>query len=178
GGEAGAQGDGRFVHRWMMARVSTGHTLPMQLSTRLRFGLAGAAAAAVWAAQQSLDKRAFRSGYDDVELLGRAVRPHGAGWRPAGWAMHLANGAAFGLAYSEVRRRTPDVDPLVSAQAMAQVENFGMYPLTAAADRVHPARDVLAPSFGRRQLAQATWRHALFGLVLGVLARRISPTAP
>ena len=36
----------------------------------LRGALAGAAAAAVWAAQQPLDKRVFGVDYDDVELLG------------------------------------------------------------------------------------------------------------
>lgn len=145
----------------------------MTLRSRLLHALAGAVAAAVWAAQQPLDKRAFRAGYDDVELLGRAVRPDGSGWRPLGWLMHVGNGAMFGLAYSEVRRRTPGVSPLVTAQAMAQAENVGLYPLAALVDRHHPARDAIAPSFGPRQFAQATWRHALFGLLLGLGARRI-----
>ena len=39
----------------------------------LRGALAGAAAAAVWAAQQPLDQRVFGVDYDDVELLGRFV---------------------------------------------------------------------------------------------------------
>ena len=40
----------------------------------LRGALAGAAAAAVWAAQQPLDKRVFGVDYDDAELLGRLAR--------------------------------------------------------------------------------------------------------
>ena len=40
----------------------------------LRGALAGAIAAAAWAAQQPLDKRAFGSDYDDVELLGGSSR--------------------------------------------------------------------------------------------------------
>ena len=134
--------------------------------------LAGALGAAVWAAQQPLDQRVSRSGYDDVELLGRLVRPDG-GWRLAGWAMHLANGAAFGVAFAELRRRVPALPPRAAAQGMAQLENFGLYPLAALVDRHHPARGDIAPAFGRRQLAQATWRHAILGIVLGAAASRI-----
>jgi drug/metabolite transporter (DMT)-like permease len=50
--------------------------------------LAGAAAAAVWAAQQPLDKRLFRSEYDDVELLGRLV-VRDSSWPLAGVALHI-----------------------------------------------------------------------------------------
>jgi len=128
--------------------------------------------AAVWAAQQPLDKRVLRSGYDDVELLGRSVLPHGR-WRAPGWVLHLLNGALFGAAFAELRRRWPAGSPRVAAQAMAQAENFGLYPLAAIVDRRHPARDELAPAFGRRQLVQATWRHAILGIVLGEAAHRL-----
>ena len=138
--------------------------------TRLLLAAAGGLGAAIWAAQQPLDKRVFGAGYDDVELLGKLVTRQR--WRTAGWAAHVGNGVAFGLAYSEVLRRTPDVSPVVSAQLMAQAENFGLYPLAAVVDRVHPARHELEPAFGLRQLGQATWRHALFGVVLGVAAER------
>jgi hypothetical protein len=51
------------------------------------------------------------------------------------------------------------------------------------ADRLHPARSEL-PRLGgnRRAFAQATWRHVLFGVVLGELERRLNaepePTPP
>ena len=45
----------------------------MDLRRTLNGGLAGALAAAVWAAQQPIDKRLFGSRYDDVELLGKLV---------------------------------------------------------------------------------------------------------
>jgi hypothetical protein len=140
---------------------------------RLALASAGLAGAAIWALQQPLDQRVVGAGYDDVDLLGRAVRPDGSGARAAGWAMHLANGAAFGLAYSEVLRRTPGTPARKSAQLMAQAENFGLYPLAALLDRVHPARGEVAPSFGPRQLVQATWRHALLGIVLGEVGERV-----
>ena len=57
--------------------------------------MAGAVAAAVWAAQMPLDKRVFGSRYDDVEILGKLVT-RGSGWQAAGLAMHVANGAMFG----------------------------------------------------------------------------------
>jgi hypothetical protein len=57
---------------------------------------------------------------------------------------------------------------------MAQAENFGLYPLAALLDRVHPARGDIAHAFGARQLLQATWRHALLGVVLGEVAARTS----
>ena len=145
----------------------------MRLRRRLLLALAGAAGAAIWAAQQPYDKRALGRGYDDVELLGRLVYPWDERWVPAGWAMHVVNGAVFGLAYSELERRLPDdVSPRVAALGMAQAENFGLYPLAALLDRVHPARGDIAPAFGPRELLQATWRHALLGVVLGEVAAR------
>lgn len=53
----------------------------------------------------------------------------------------------------------------------AQVENVGLWPLVALTDRYHPARRELACLGGnRRTLALATWRHALFGAILGLAA--------
>src|SRR3954468_5091188 len=54
----------------------------MELRRPLNGALAGAAAAAAWAAQQPLDKRVFGSRYDDVELLGKLVTPGAAGPPP------------------------------------------------------------------------------------------------
>jgi hypothetical protein len=43
-------------------------------------------------------------------------------------------------------------------------------------DRHHPARSELEQLTGnRRALAQATWRHLLFGAILGDLERRLNP---
>jgi hypothetical protein len=140
----------------------------------VRGALAGAAAAGVWAAQQPLDKRAFESRYDDVELLGKAVT-QGERWFAVGLAMHLANGAAFGAAYAAAAPALPLTRPL-AAVAAAMAENFALWPLGRATDRFHPARaDLPRLSGNGRALAQATWRHLLFGLVLGELERRLNP---
>ena len=48
------------------------------------------------------DQRVFRCDYSDVAILGKAVTA-GPRWWPAGLALHVANGVAFGLFYHEVR---------------------------------------------------------------------------
>jgi hypothetical protein len=152
--------------------------MPLEPRRMLRGALAGGIAAAAWALQQPLDQRVFRCGYDDVELLGRALRPRAdrAGWYPLGLALHVQNGAMFGAVYAGA------IAPLLAgagvpaaarAPLVAQVENFALWPLGRVSDRFHPARGDLPRLTGnRRALAQATWRHLLFGVVLGELERR------
>jgi hypothetical protein len=141
-----------------------------------RGALAGAAGAAVWAAQMPLDKRVFGVDFDDLEFLGKAFTRRRA-WRPIGLAIHLQNGALFGALYANL---APEV-PLPSwsrGPLAALIENFVAWPLTAVSDRVHPARDDMPRLAGSgRALAQATWRHLLFGVVLGELERRLNSEA-
>jgi hypothetical protein len=145
----------------------------MELRRPLNGALAGATAAAVWAAQQPLDKRVFDSQYDDIELLGRLVA-RGPGATAAGFAMHVANGAIFGAAYALVRPLVP-APPLVTGAAAGLLEHFATWPLVRVVDRVHPARSELVPLTGnRRAFAQATWRHLLFGLTLAEIERRLN----
>ena len=134
---------------------------------------AGMTAAAVWALQEPVDQRVFRCDYSDVAVLGKAVT-RGRAWWPAGVALHLVNGAVFGLAYHEVRRRTRVPDPVL-APSLALGEHLALYPLSGLIDRFHPRRGergVPPLLTNGRAFAQATWRHALFGLVLARLARR------
>ncbi len=139
----------------------------------LNGALAGIAAAAVWAAQQPLDKRLFGSRYDDVELLGKLVTRRPA-WIYVGLVMHLTNGALFGAAYARLGRLLPGPAAIRGLTA-AQIENFGSWPAVRFTDRLHPARRELPVLAGnRRALALATWRHALFGAVLGALEARLS----
>jgi hypothetical protein len=138
-----------------------------------RGALAGAVAAGVWAAQQPLDQKLFGVKYDDTELLGKAVTRRRA-WPVVGLAMHLANGAVFGAVYASVVRRVP-LPSWSRGPAAGLGEHVLSWPLVLVADRVHPARDEL-PTLGTsaRAFAQATWRHLLFGLVLGELERRLN----
>jgi hypothetical protein len=139
----------------------------------LRGAVCGAVAAGVWALQQPLDKRVFGSSYDDVELLGKAVA-RSDGWYAAGLVLHLQNGALFGAVYSNLAPALP-LPMVLRGPAAAFVQNMLFWPLGAVSDRVHPARRELTPLRGnRRALAQATWRHVLFGVVLGELERRLN----
>ena len=141
--------------------------MPSTHSSRARSAAAGAAAAAVWPLQEPLDRRLLRSDYSDVAVLGKAVTD-GPAWWPLGTTMHLANGAVFGLVFHEARRRWPR-RPTALAVGMALGEHVALYPLCSFVDRFHPRRGTAGvPPLLRnpRAFAQATWRHALFGLVL------------
>jgi hypothetical protein len=146
----------------------------VDLTRSMKGALAGAAGAAVWAAQQPVDKRAFASSYDDVELLGKAVT-RGDAWPAAGIALHLGNGAAFGAVYAQLRPFLPG--PLVArAVTAAMIEHVALWPLGQLVDRYHPARKELTPlRDNARAFAQATWRHLVLGLVMGVVERRLNP---
>ena len=138
---------------------------------RLRAAAAGATAASVWALQEPVDQQIFHCGYSDVAVLGKAVT-RGPHWRTAGLAIHALNGAVFGLSHYEVRRVVP-IDSRKLALTMALVEHVALYPLCYLIDRSHPARGEpgVPPLLANpRAFGQATWRHALFGTILGQLA--------
>jgi hypothetical protein len=142
----------------------------------VRGALAGAVAAGVWAAQQPLDKRIFGVDYDDTEILGKLVT-RGPAWRPIGLAMHLANGALFGAAYAAAAPSMP-LPSWARGPAAALAEHASTWPLMSVVGRLHPAGSDFPPLFANpRAIAQATWRHALFGVVLGELERRLNAPA-
>jgi len=120
----------------------------------LRGAVSGVVAAAIWALQQPLDKAAFGSRYDDVELLGRAVT-RGDGWYPLGLALHLGNGAVFGAVYANVAPTLP-IPPALRGPFLALAEHAGLWPLVAITDRLHPAREQLPRLNGNR----AAWLQA------------------
>jgi hypothetical protein len=139
----------------------------------LRGAVCGAVAATVWALEQPLDKLAFSSGHDDVEWLGRAVT-RGDGWYPAGLALHLQNGAAFGAVYANVAPLLP-LPAISRGPLIAMAQHLAFWPLAGISDRFHPARKQLPTLAGNgRAFAQSTWRHLLFGIVLGELERRVN----
>ena len=124
------------------------------MSPRVRAAAAGAVAAVVWGLQEPLDQRLFGCDYSDVLFLGR-------GHRSVGFVVHAANGALFGLAFDAARQRV-DVDQRRLALALAIGEHLALWPFIGLVDRSL----VTSP----RAFAQATYRHALFGFVLGRLA--------
>jgi hypothetical protein len=94
----------------------------------------------------------------------------------------MQNGAVFGALYANLAPLVP-LPPVARGPLFALAENFVLWPLTLATDRFHPARRELPRlARNRRALAQATWRHLMFGFVLGELERRVNaapePTPP
>jgi hypothetical protein len=124
------------------------------MSRRLRAVAAGAAAAVIWGLQEPLDRRVFGCDYSDVEFLGR-------GRRSVGFVVHAANGALFGVLFDLVRQRV-DLDQRRLAIGLALAEHMAFWPLIVVVDRAL----LTSPS----AFAQSTYRHALFGILLGRLA--------
>jgi hypothetical protein len=137
------------------------------LEADLRAAAAGVAAAAVWAAAEPGLRRLFRTPYTDMRLLGAPLSRRN--WRLAGTAVHLANGAAAGVAF-----RRLGVRGWKSGIAVAQLEGAALWPAMAAVDRFHPDRRSGAwPPLLRnpRVFGQEVAAHAIFGGVLGALLR-------
>jgi len=147
--------------------------MPVSRAVTARGALAGAVAATAWAAQQPLDRRVFGVPYDDCELLGKAVT-RGRWALPLGWALHAANGALLGALYANVARRVP-LPSWARGPAAGMAEHAATWPTTALVPALHPAASDFPPLWGSGPaLAQATWRHLLFGVVLGEVERRLN----
>ena len=134
-----------------------------------RGGIAGAAAAGVWALYDPLLKRVFGSPYADSEVVGPFIT-QGRLEPAANVVTHVANGFAFGWLFARLGGRG-----VKSGVAAAVAENTAFWPVTAVLDRIHPKRkDGEWPPLvtNPRAFAQATTAHALFGALLGVLSRR------
>jgi hypothetical protein len=143
------------------------------LQTSLRGGVAGAVATVVMTLEEPLDKRLFNSEYDDVEVLGKLVT-RGDGWRPIGFALHVQNGAVLGAAYARLKPSLPG-SPVLRGLLAGLIEHVATWPMTALVDRYHPARKELPKlAANRRAFGQATIRHAVFGVVLGLLEHALN----
>jgi hypothetical protein len=140
------------------------------VSPWLQAAIAGAVAATVWGLVEPIDRRLFRFPYSDIALLGM-LATRGPHWRAAGWAMHVLNGAVAGLVFWAFYEWVGG-NAFWLAIVFAMIEHVVTYPLTLLTDRYHPARGApeLPPmSRSARAFAQATCRHLLFGVVLGLL---------
>ena len=137
--------------------------------TSLRGGVAGAVATVAMTLEQPLDKRLFDSKYDDdIEILGKLVT-RGEYWRPIGTVLHVQNGAVLGVAYARLKPSLPG-PPVLRGLLAALIEHVAAWPLTVLFDRYHPARNELPKlAASPRAFGQATIRHVVFGIVLGVL---------
>ena len=143
------------------------------LESTLRAGVAGAVATVVMTLEQPIDKRLFDSKYDDVEILGKLVT-RGDHWRPIGFVLHVQNGAILGAGYARLKPSLPG-PPVLRGLLVGLVEHVLAWPLTVVFDRYHPAREELPKlAANRRAFGQATIRHAVFGIVLGLLENALN----
>jgi hypothetical protein len=90
-------------------------------------------------------------------------------WRSISWVLRGHNGAILGAAYPRIKPSLPG--PAVLRGLLAGlIEHVATWPMTVLVDRYHPARTELPkPAVSPRAFGQATIRHAVFGIVLGVL---------
>jgi hypothetical protein len=135
----------------------------------LRAAVAGAAAAGVWAVAEPALRRATGGYHSQPRLIGALVAPDGA-WRGVGTAVHLANGAMFGVAFERLGGHGA-----CRGVIAAEAENALLWPLVAVLDRLHPdVRSGRWPPLLRNPhaAAQEVLGHAVFGAVLGGLIRR------
>jgi hypothetical protein len=120
-----------------------------------------------------LDKRLFDSKYDDIEILGKLVT-RGDNWKPIGVALHVNNGAVLGVAYTRVKQSLPGPAALRGLLA-GLIEHLATWPMVALVDRYHPARKEMPKLVGnRRAFGQATIRHAVFGITLGLVEHALN----
>ena len=134
----------------------------------VRGAVAGAVATVVMTLEQPLDQRLFDSRYDDVEILGKLVT-RGDDWQPIGFVLHVQNGAILGAAYTRLKPSLPG-SPALRDLLAGLIEHVATWPLTVLVDRYHPAREELPKLVANgRAFGQATIRHAVFGIVLGLV---------
>lgn len=124
----------------------------------IRPAVAGATAAAVWAAAEVPLARALDTGFTDVGLLGRCSGLPGRLGTAAGVGIHLANGAAFGVAFAALGGRGAR-----AGLAAAEIEGTVLWPMMRILDPQH---------FTKRVFAQEVITHGLFGVVLGLTIPR------
>jgi hypothetical protein len=129
---------------------------------------AGVVAAGIWAASEPLLRRHTHAVHSEPRLVGGVLAPEPF-TAPVGLAVHLVNGAIFGVAFHRLGGRG-----VVQAVAAAQLENALLWPALIVFDDLHP--DVRSGAWpplltDRRALAHEVAGHVVFGVVLGALVR-------
>ncbi len=149
----------------------------MELRRPLNGALAGATAAAVWAAQQPLDKRVFGSA-TTTSSCSASSSTRGPAWPAAGPGDALANGAIFGAVYALGATARPGAAARHGRRRRAWRSTWRCWPLgPRGRPRPPGARRARAAHRQPRAFAQATWRHLLFGVVLAEIERRLNDIA-
>jgi hypothetical protein len=141
----------------------------MSIGRTVRAAVAGAVAAGAWAAVEPALREATGGYHSQVRLVGGVVAPDGP-WREVGLAIHLANGAMFGVAFAWF-----GLGGVGQGILAAEAENTLLWPLVGVLDRIHPdVRSGEWPPLARNPnaFAQEVLGHAVFGAVMGALSPR------
>ena len=135
-----------------------------------RAAIAGAVAAAAYAAEMYLDIAATGSRFDDVQLVESAIRGQASRVPVLGMAIHLLNGAALGEIYAAVWELLPGPG-WGKGLIFGELFLLAAWPAVPLIDRFHPLiKAGKMPKLTQRTtFAQNAARHAVFGVVLGLL---------
>jgi hypothetical protein len=114
--------------------------------------------------------------YDDLEILGKLVT-RGDHWQPIGFALHVQNGAILGAAYARLKPSPPG-PAVLRGLLMGLIEHLATWPMTALVDRYHARKELPKLAANHRAFGQATIRHAVFGIVLGLLEDALNDRSP
>jgi hypothetical protein len=148
--------------------ASLAHVYGSRMRRDVHAALAGAAAAAAWIASEPITRRLTGGTHRELRLISGSLAGDRGGDR-LGWAVHLANGAAFGVAFRRLGGHG-----IRHGVIAAQTENALLWPVMAIVDRFHPdVRSGRWPKLfsDRGTIAQEIASHVVFGAVLGVLIR-------
>jgi hypothetical protein len=141
----------------------------MSAGRTLRAAAAGALAAGAWAAVEPRLRELTGGYHSQVRLIGGLAAPDGP-WHQAGLAIHLANGAMFGVGFAWL-----GLGGVGQGILAAEAENTLLWPAVGVLDRLHPdVRSGAWPPLARNPnaFAQEVLGHAAFGAVLGALIPR------
>ncbi|MGH2531230.1 MAG: DUF6789 family protein [Thermomicrobiales bacterium] len=136
--------------------------------------IAGTAAAIGYIAAMKADLALVDSNTDDLILLGYPLVRDADVARRVGALVHVANGAALGVAYSLVGRRYLPGPGWLRGAIFANLENTLLYSL-AKFEQHHPAiRDQVLDRYATpTAFLQSIGRHVAYGVILGYVEDRL-----
>lgn len=135
---------------------------------------AGLLASIAYLLEQWLDRRLVPNLYDDLVLWGGLFSRSPRRQRLLGLGIHLSLGMALAGIYQGTSLPIPRWPGWLRGLLFVQLENAILYPGVPLLNAVHPAvrRGELPSLVTRRYALVEVLRHAAFGVVLGVVARR------
>ena len=142
------------------------------MSSRLQAAGAGAAAATVWGLLEQVDQRLLRCDYSDIAVLGKAVT-RGPHWRLTGfWLCTAVNGVLLRACLGRAPWPATD-EPAPACREPGACRAPHALPALLLRRPVPPGARRAGGSAAAPEspgaFAQATWRHAGLGTVLGRL---------